>query len=106
MQQRALNDLCRIVELTAKLLTAQLEGPRLAEVQKLLAEKNVENERINRQLLASEGLITAWNTYVGAGGFAARQTLCRRRALVQLRFQSLSSGVVQVSAKHQLLLLC
>jgi hypothetical protein len=41
MQQRALNDLCRIVELSAKLLTAQLEGPRLAEVQKLLAEKNV-----------------------------------------------------------------
>jgi hypothetical protein len=72
MQQRALNDLCRIVELTAKLLTAQLEGPRLAEVQKLLAEKNVENERINRQLLASEGLITAWTTYVGAGGGSPR----------------------------------
>jgi hypothetical protein len=41
MQQRALNNLCRIVELSPKLLTAQLEGPRLAEVQKLLAEKNV-----------------------------------------------------------------
>jgi hypothetical protein len=68
MQQRALSALCRIVELSAKLLTAQLEGPRLAEVQKLSAEKNVENERINRQLLASEGLITAWNTHVGAGG--------------------------------------
>jgi hypothetical protein len=56
MQQRALNDLCRIVELSAKLLTAQLEGPGLAEVQKLLAEKNVENERINRSCWLLRGL--------------------------------------------------
>jgi hypothetical protein len=72
MQQRALNVLCRIVELSLKLLTAQLEDPGWSKYRSVGREECGENQRINRQLLASEGLITAWNTYVGAGGGSPR----------------------------------